>query len=265
MMSFKNQWEVYRSFIRDVRPGMKALEPGCGRGSISCYFSANGFETHLLDTSREILDVAKDIFKENGLYANYHCADALTMPFADNTFDVVVHCGLLEHFEDYESAIQEQYRVLKPGGVIIANIVPAKKSVQTLFGFVNRALKAGHAVLVRMGVASIPRKSAKRALYRSAHLSGPYVAAFEWCGATIAYRGGIFPIPSFSYSPEFPFTVMSPLIERTLVWFWSRILDLRKILWRNRHPWMCSERWGQHVLVVARKPYASGETVSSVA
>lgn len=257
MMSFKNQWEVYRLFIGDIRPGMKMLEPGCGRGSISCYFAANGFEAHVLDTSQEILDVAKDIFRENKLHAEYHCEDALNMSFADETFDVIVHCGLLEHFENYEAAIAEQYRVLKRGGIIIANIVPGKRSVQTAFGFVNRALKTGYALLVRFGGAGAPIKHRKHAVYRSPHGSGPYVAAFEGLGARIEYRDGIFPVPSFSYSPEFPFTVMSAPVERLLVWCWSRVLDVRKFFWPDRHPWMASERWGQHVLVIARKPVQS--------
>lgn len=254
MMSFKNQWEVYSSFLGTETAGMKSLEPGSGRGSISCYFAAAGFDTYLLDASAEILEVAKNIFEENNLSAHYVCADALKMPFPDDYFDVAVHCGLLEHFKDYESAIREQLRVLKPGGVIIANIVPDKWSVQRAFGFVNWSLCFVHRLLSRAGLAAGKKKSPKQELYRSDHLSGRYVEVFEKLGAVIEYRGGIFPVPSFSYSPEFPFTLMPRLIEKFLVRLWYFVLGIRKLLWPGRHPWICSEKWGQHILVVARKP-----------
>ena len=255
MMSFKNQWEVYRRFLGAAQAlGPRSLEPGSGRGSISCYFAAAGFDAYLLDTSAEILRVAEDIFRENGLSARFVCADCLAMPFPDGFFDTVVHCGLLEHFEDYRAPLVEQWRVLKPGGVIIATIVPEKRSVQTLFSFVNRGLAAVHRVLARIGMVRSVGKEEKKSLYRSSHGSSPYVAALTALGARIEYQGGIFPVPSFSYSPAFPFTLMPRPIERALVFLWSGVLVLRRLLWPRRHPWMCSEKWGQHVLVVARKP-----------
>ncbi|OGY45508.1 MAG: hypothetical protein A2744_02355 [Candidatus Buchananbacteria bacterium RIFCSPHIGHO2_01_FULL_44_11] len=254
MMSFKNQWKVYSSFIKNPQPGMKVLEPGSGRGSISCYFAAHGFDCYLLDTSAEILAVAKDIFKENNLPAHYVCEDALHMSFSDNYFDVIVHCGLLEHFEDYRQALIEQYRVLKPGGIIISNIVPGKWSVQKAFGFINLFLKFVHGLLTKLKLVNKAEKAPKKPLYRSDHGSEIYIEVLRSLGAAIEYQGGIFPVPSLSYSPAFPFTVMSPKIEKFLVWLWYLVLAIRKMIWPKRHPWMCSEKWGQHVLVVARKP-----------
>ena len=118
MLSFKNQWEVYRSFLGDIRPGARSLEPGSGRGSISCYFAAAGYDAYLLDTSAEILRVAEDIFAENELAARFVPADCLAMPFLDGFFDVIVHCGLLEHFDDPRPVLAESLRLLKPGGLL---------------------------------------------------------------------------------------------------------------------------------------------------
>ena len=44
------------------------------------------------------------------------CGDAFALPFADGTFDVVFHQGLLEHFRNPDDLIAENARVLKPGG-----------------------------------------------------------------------------------------------------------------------------------------------------
>lgn len=43
-------------------------------------------------------------------------ADICNLPFADNTYDVILCNHVLEHIPDDEKAMQELYRVLKPGG-----------------------------------------------------------------------------------------------------------------------------------------------------
>ena len=44
------------------------------------------------------------------------------MPFADGTFDVVFHQGLLEHFRDPLPLLRENIRVLKPGGFLVVDV-----------------------------------------------------------------------------------------------------------------------------------------------
>ena len=51
--------------------------------------------------------------------------DARTLPFPDNTFDVVITSEVLEHIQDDVAAIGEMVRVLRPGGRFAAT-VPAQ-------------------------------------------------------------------------------------------------------------------------------------------
>ena len=44
--------------------------------------------------------------------------DALNAPFDDNSFDAVVAIGSLHHTGDFDTAIAEMCRVVKPGGVV---------------------------------------------------------------------------------------------------------------------------------------------------
>ena len=44
------------------------------------------------------------------------------LPFQDNELDVVICSEVLEHLEDYNKAIQEIHRVLKPGGYFLASV-----------------------------------------------------------------------------------------------------------------------------------------------
>ena len=46
-------------------------------------------------------------------------ADAGNLPFSDDSFDIVFANGVLHHTENTESAIDEMYRVVKPGGKCI--------------------------------------------------------------------------------------------------------------------------------------------------
>lgn len=49
-------------------------------------------------------------------------ANALRLPFADNTFDKVICSEVLEHIPDYKGALEEIERILKPGGMFCASV-----------------------------------------------------------------------------------------------------------------------------------------------
>lgn len=48
--------------------------------------------------------------------------DGKTIPFEDNYFDNIICTEVLEHVEDYQTLIDEVYRVLKPGGSAVFTI-----------------------------------------------------------------------------------------------------------------------------------------------
>ena len=52
----------------------------------------------------------------NGFHSGLLVGDVENMPYADNTFDFVYSYGVIHHTPNMEKAIEEIYRVLKPGG-----------------------------------------------------------------------------------------------------------------------------------------------------
>jgi SAM-dependent methyltransferase len=58
--------------------------------------------------------------------------DATRLSFTDNSFDVVIGNHILEHIPDDKKAMQEMYRVLKPGGRAILQVPYSTKILNTL-------------------------------------------------------------------------------------------------------------------------------------
>jgi demethylmenaquinone methyltransferase/2-methoxy-6-polyprenyl-1,4-benzoquinol methylase len=53
-----------------------------------------------------------------GISAQLEQADIHSIPYADQTFDVVMAAHVLEHLPEPQNALSEMMRVLKPGGVL---------------------------------------------------------------------------------------------------------------------------------------------------
>lgn len=109
--------------------GDVVLDLGCGEGRhvISAYVEA---QVHSIgvDLSLDDLRTTQEKFRDFAEPDNdsksfgLSSANALELPFADNTFDKVICSEVLEHIPDYRGALQEVERVLKPGGLFCASV-----------------------------------------------------------------------------------------------------------------------------------------------
>ena len=109
--------------------GDVVLDLGCGEGRhvISAYVEADVHSIGV-DLSLDDLQTTRDKFApfaepDNGAKSfALSSANALELPFADNTFDKVICSEVLEHIPDYQGALVEIERVLKPGGLFCASV-----------------------------------------------------------------------------------------------------------------------------------------------
>ena len=246
-LAFRSHWILFDEILKD-RLRASCLEVGAGRGSISSYFSDHGTCCTLLDTSSEILKIAEQIFKTNGHKAKYMEGNALSLPFPDNSFDVVVSIGLLEHFEDINRVIEEQVRVLNPHGTFLGYIVPERAdNVQRYWHWLNKILKFFANIWgFNKGIL------AKSEVYRSDYGSERYLPLIKKLDVEDIIVTGVYPLPMISHSPEFPFSLLPAPVEFILVRIFELVLLSRKILYK-KNPWMCREGFGQAFLISFRK------------
>jgi ubiquinone/menaquinone biosynthesis C-methylase UbiE len=118
--------------LSDMIPmeGKKVLEVGAGTGRDGIALSRLGAFVVPLDYSSSSLRMIISQIGENSSVAPC-CGDGFALPFKEDSFDIVFHQGLLEHFRNPSDMLAENYRVLKPGGYLLVD-VPQKYHYYTI-------------------------------------------------------------------------------------------------------------------------------------
>jgi len=108
-----------------ISPGQRLLDVGCGNGIATLHVARS------LDVIATGVDVDPDQIAlarsaAAGLDTNmaFQVANATRLPFADATFDIVTTSKTLHHIKDWQKAVAELVRVVKPGGyIVLADLV----------------------------------------------------------------------------------------------------------------------------------------------
>jgi glycosyltransferase involved in cell wall biosynthesis/ubiquinone/menaquinone biosynthesis C-methylase UbiE len=100
--------------------GEEVLEIGGGMGTDLAQFAKHGARVTDVDLSSGHLQLAQENFELRGLQGRFVHQDAETLPFPDNSFDLVYSNGVLHHTPNTPLVVDEIFRVLRPGGRVIA-------------------------------------------------------------------------------------------------------------------------------------------------
>jgi len=114
-----------RKFLFDkINSGHKVLDIGCGTGRFTVPMAELGAKVSGLDMSGAMLDVARGKLEAAGVSADLREGDMASMPFPDDSFDVVVSMLALMHIPlgDRAKVFSEASRVLKPGGKLLISV-----------------------------------------------------------------------------------------------------------------------------------------------
>jgi ubiquinone/menaquinone biosynthesis C-methylase UbiE len=102
----------------------KIIDLGCGNGNHVVFFAEQGFEVSGIDISEEAIEIAKAWLKKRNLEATLMAGDIETIPYPDQSFDVVLSHAVLDHvsFEKAKKVMEEIKRVLVPGGYVCISL-----------------------------------------------------------------------------------------------------------------------------------------------
>lgn len=108
-------------------PGV-VLDVGGGPGRYACWLAANGYEVHLVDPVEKHVAQAREASRSQPQHrlASATVGDARSLDHANGSADAVLLMGPLYHLTDRDdrmAALRQAYRVLKPGGVVIAKAI----------------------------------------------------------------------------------------------------------------------------------------------
>ncbi len=105
-----------------VRESRRVLDVGCGIGGSSRHIARRFPNAEVTGVTLSPRQVARgeELTAEQGLSARVEalCADALALPFARDTFDLVWACESAEHMPDKDAFLAQMTRVVAPGGVV---------------------------------------------------------------------------------------------------------------------------------------------------
>ena len=121
-----------------AKPGARVLDVACGTGDLMISLAKKGCGALVLgsDFSHPMLTAAKNKAPQCGLFE----ADALTLPIANGSFDLITIAFGFRNLANYRTGLAELRRVLKPGGLIaiLEFSTPPNALLAALYGFYSR-------------------------------------------------------------------------------------------------------------------------------
>lgn len=109
--------------IDELQPNKSLLDMASGTGDIAklYYNKCTNPDITLCDINQDMLQVGRDKLIDSNIYQGlkFTCCNAESLPFDDFSFDYYTIAFGIRNVTNISNALQEAYRVLKPGGKII--------------------------------------------------------------------------------------------------------------------------------------------------
>ena len=120
----QSQLEAYRKQASQLTAGLpqgaRVLEVAPGPGYLAIEIARLGaFQVTGLDISRTFVAIAAENARQAGVAVEFRQGDVAEMPFANESFDLVVCQAAFKNFTLPRSALAEMHRVLRSGGTAV--------------------------------------------------------------------------------------------------------------------------------------------------
>jgi len=103
--------------------GLRGLDVGCGEGSNTRQLARLGARMSAVDIAPTFVRYAQSTETADPLGIDYAVGDGMQLPFADGAFDFATAFMSLMDMPDPARALQQMYRVLRPGGFVQFSIL----------------------------------------------------------------------------------------------------------------------------------------------
>ncbi len=132
---------VGRFFLERINRGLRllpsrqfarALEIGYGAGVVQVALKTEVTDLHGIDLEADPAIVG-EVLKARGIGATLARGSVYELPYQDAFFDLAVCFSVFEHLSEYERALGEVYRVLKPGGLFLLGMPAVNKAMEAGF------------------------------------------------------------------------------------------------------------------------------------
>lgn len=125
--SYPDQLAKHLFDMFELKPGMKFLEAGCGRGDFLKGFQKLGLDVCGMDISYEAIEL------NPGISISILDVEKEKLQYNDNSFDVIYSKSLLEHLFHPDIYMHECHRILKPGGLLLTLVPDWEACYKTYF------------------------------------------------------------------------------------------------------------------------------------
>src|SRR5262249_28690605 len=188
-----NDKGALKMIVDTARPGSKdtVLDVACGPGLVVCAFAPYAGRVTGIDRTPAMLDRARRLAAEQGVRnVDWHQGDAYLLPYAAESFNIVVTRYSFHHLIDPAAALREMARVCDAKGriVVVDAYAPEESAQAAEFNRVERLRDPSH-------VRSLSLSGIGICLLGSGYLS--QVSLFTSCGLRFGICSlGRSPIPA---------------------------------------------------------------------
>ncbi|WP_438426176.1 class I SAM-dependent methyltransferase [Aquimarina macrocephali] len=121
--------------ITAALPGNDLLDWGAGYGHFSFVQSSLGKKVHAYSPVEDEYTIYPETLKNLSKKSSFTyelTGEPIALPYEDNSYDIAVSCGVLEHVREFggddEKSLSELYRILRNGGCLVIGHLPNKGS-----------------------------------------------------------------------------------------------------------------------------------------
>jgi ubiquinone/menaquinone biosynthesis C-methylase UbiE len=167
------QQRAWHALIEELVGGAsrRVLDVGCGTGFLALRFAELGHQVTGIDLAPQMIERARAKAEQAGLHVELAVAEGSSLPFPDESFDVVVARHVIWNLPDPDRGVAEWQRVLRPGG-LLALVEGKWADNEELAIAYSRPLSRFAATLVQKAaslVATVRGAQSKRFLLRRYH------------------------------------------------------------------------------------------------